>query len=248
MNAACKYSYTISESTLAQASCKIAYMQTIGERIRARRKELEMTQADVASLVGVNRAAVSQWETDATGIDGHNLLGLAKALRKPPEWIIEGRSAATIKEPRREYEDSSEFQPVNEQPYIPLLSWISAGQWLNNPQSFSAADAEHWLPCPAPHSQMTFALRVTGQSMTSPYPGEKSYPEGTIIYIDPDRAVANGSKVVAYLPERDTYTFKQYVEDAGVAYLKPLNPSFETYKITAETVICGVLIGSYFQE
>lgn len=248
MNALCKYSYTISESTLTQAPCKIAYMQTIGERIRARRKELKMTQLEVAAVVGVNRASVSQWETDATGIDGQNLLGLAKALRIPPEWIIEGKSPAMVRASGAQYDLSDSLKSLHEQQYIPLLSWVSAGVWLHHPESFSAGDAENWLPCPTAHSPMTFALRVAGESMTSPHPGEKSYPEGTIIYIDPDKPVTNGCRVVAYLPERNSYTFKKYVEDAGVAYLKPLNPTFETYTITPETEICGVLIGSYYQE
>ena len=38
----------------------------------------------------------------------------------------------------------------------------------------------------------SFMLRVEGDSMTSPYPGEQSFPAGTIIVVDPTRAAHAG--------------------------------------------------------
>lgn len=131
---------------------------------------------------------------------------------------------------------------------VPLLTWVSAGVWLQNHGSFSREDAERWMPCPIPHGDMTFALRVEGDSMTSAYPNEKSYPHGTLIYVDPERQLFNGCRVVAWLPEQSAYTFKRYVEDAGRKYLKPLNPTYETIQLTEGIEICGVVIGSFFEE
>lgn len=62
-----KFTYTNSVSQFPQDVCKLAYMQTIGERIRARRKEIRATQAELAAKMGggSKRESISQWETDA---------------------------------------------------------------------------------------------------------------------------------------------------------------------------------------
>ena len=47
---------------------------TIGQRIKQKRKELHLTQADLAKKVqGVSHAAISQWETDITKPNAENL-------------------------------------------------------------------------------------------------------------------------------------------------------------------------------
>lgn len=83
--------------------------------------------------------------------------------------------------------------------------------------------------------------------MTSQFPGQRSYPPGVVIYVDPDRAVENGCRVVARIPNGE-YTFKVYTEDAGRKYLKPINPQYPLIDITEETHICGVVIGAYMPE
>lgn len=130
--------------------------------------------------------------------------------------------------------------------YIPLVSWVTAGAWCESPDTYQPGDAEEWMPKPKNAGPRTFALRVINDSMTSPFPGQRSYPHGTIIYVDPDRDVKNGDRVVARAGGE--YTFKTYVEDAGRKYLKPINPTYDKIDITESMHICGVVIGSYFPE
>ena len=62
---------------------------TIGERIKMRRKELHMTADQVADLVGVNRATVYRYESDAIKNMGtETLVPLAAALRTTPAWLM----------------------------------------------------------------------------------------------------------------------------------------------------------------
>lgn len=129
---------------------------------------------------------------------------------------------------------------------MPLIGWVKAGEWCESPDHFAPGDAEDWLPRPANAGVRSFALKVQNDSMTSPYPGQRSYPEGTIIYVDPDREIINGCRVVARV--NGEYTFKTYVEDGGRKYLKPINPTYDKYDITEDTHICGVIIGSYLPE
>jgi transcriptional regulator with XRE-family HTH domain len=46
----------------------------MGERIRARRKELKIRQAALGKMVGVSNVAISQWERSETEPNGENLL------------------------------------------------------------------------------------------------------------------------------------------------------------------------------
>ncbi len=131
---------------------------------------------------------------------------------------------------------------------IPLISWVSAGTWCDTPDNYAPGDAEDWLPCPSRHSKKTYALRVKNDSMTSLSPGERSYPHGTIIFVDPERAHTVGSRVIARLPGSSETTFKIYTEDAGQPLLIPINPKYPSIPVPEGTVICGVIIGSYQPE
>lgn len=131
---------------------------------------------------------------------------------------------------------------------VPLISWVKAGDWCEAIDNFAPGDAESWWPCPTPHGKNTYALRVHGDSMTNPYPGQHSYPEGTIIYVDPDVPVSSGRRVVAKLPSSNEVTFKEYRYDGGKHYLKPLNPQYQTIEINEETHFCGVVIGKFEPE
>lgn len=131
---------------------------------------------------------------------------------------------------------------------VPIISWVQAGAMCEAIDNFQPGDAEEWLPCPTKHSKSTFALRVEGDSMMSPNPEIKSYPAGTIIFVDPEKPPFNGAKVVARVPANNSVTFKKYAIDAGQIYLAPLNPSYKAIEITQETHICGVVIGSYMEE
>ncbi|PAV09902.1 hypothetical protein CBG25_02590 [Arsenophonus sp. ENCA] len=65
-------------------------IKSIGQRIRLRRKELELTQQQLGKKVGVSHVAISQWEKEETEPNGDNLLSLADALICTPEYIIRG--------------------------------------------------------------------------------------------------------------------------------------------------------------
>ncbi|USD22131.1 XRE family transcriptional regulator [Microbulbifer variabilis] len=130
---------------------------------------------------------------------------------------------------------------------VPLISWVQAGEFCETIDLFEPGDAEDWMPCPVKHSDRTYALRIQGDSMTSPYPGQKSYPQGTIIFVDPDKPLVNGCRVIAKL--NGEATFKTYAEDMGHIYLRPINPTYSPMDVTdKEVTFCGVIIGSFSPE
>ena len=95
-----------------------------------------------------------------------------------------------------------------------------------------------------PHA---FALRVRGDSMENPR-GRPSYPAGCIIIVDPAVTAKPGDRVIARLENTKEVTFKQYEEDAGRKYLKPLNPQYPTLEITEGATFCGVVVQTIIDE
>jgi len=62
----------------------------VGTRIRAARQVAGLTQAELATAVGVSRSAVAQWETDRAGQVGVNLAKVAAVLRVSTEHLLRG--------------------------------------------------------------------------------------------------------------------------------------------------------------
>lgn len=70
---------------------------TMGSRIVALRKELCLSQEDMADKIGVTRQSVSKWETDVSAPDGYNLIALAEVLNTSVEYIVTGKVIAESK-------------------------------------------------------------------------------------------------------------------------------------------------------
>ena len=68
----------------------------IGRRIRSARERAGLTQAALASQVGVTRSAVAQWETGRAGQVGGNLAQIASILGVGVEHLLLGGGAASV--------------------------------------------------------------------------------------------------------------------------------------------------------
>lgn len=81
--------------------------------------------------------------------------------------------------------------------------------------------------------------------MTAPY--GRSYPEGCIIFVEPDlRSPTNGQRVIAKLAGSNDVTFKVYKEEDGRRWLQALNPTHQP--IRDEFRIIGTVIGKWEDE
>lgn len=61
----------------------------IGERIRARREALEMSQSELARKVGyTSRSTINKIEKDGHGISQDKIAAIAKALRTSPSYLM----------------------------------------------------------------------------------------------------------------------------------------------------------------
>lgn len=201
----------------------ITNVKTIGERIRWARDQRGLTQAALAAKAGVSQGTIGNAESGTRG-KPRELLKIARALMASPDWLESGRGAWNQQE--------SNVETVNVRRRVPLISWVRAGSFGDVNDQFHPGEAEEWADVldtqPGAHA---FALRVTGDSMTSPIPGDRSFPDGTIIIVDPGRSADAGDFVVAKDVSTQKATFKRLVYDGGRWFLKPLNPTYPTVEI-----------------
>lgn len=203
----------------------------MGERIRARRKELKIRQAALGKMVGVSNVAISQWERSETEPNGENLLALAKALQCSPDYLMKGDSSKTNIAYHSRHEPRGSY---------PLISWVSAGQWMEAVEPYHRRAIDNWYDTTVDCSEDSFWLDVQGDSMTSP--AGLSIPEGMVILVDPEVEPRNGKLVVAKLEGENEATFKKLVIDAGRKFLKPLNPQYPMMEVDGNCKIIGVVV------
>ena len=69
---------------------------TVGHRIRLKRKALKLTQSNLSSAIGVTKASVSQWEKGITrNLKAAHLIRLCDVLDVDPKWILYGEKNDT---------------------------------------------------------------------------------------------------------------------------------------------------------
>ncbi|MGV7093831.1 S24 family peptidase [Siccibacter turicensis] len=209
----------------------------MNERIRSRRKELKLTQAVLAKLVGVNRVTVTGWESGDYEPGGSNLQALSAALKCNPLWLIDG-----VGDP-----ESNAPAPTPTEKFgikkIPVISWVQAGEWTESGAPVTANDVSEWIYTSANLSDEGFALKVRGDSMTNPS-GFPSIPEGSLVIVDPDFGSpyeVNGRIVVAQIDGSTEATLKKFVIDGPLKYLVPLNPNYRVLEVNGNCRIVGVV-------
>lgn len=195
---------------------------SVADRIKAARKRARLTQPQLAALVGVSKGAVGQWESGSTEPNGKNLTMLSAILGVTAEHITSGAPDTAV----------NNTSPAEIKGWIPLISYVQAGEWAEAIDLYEPGFAEQVLPTTVPHSMSTFALRVEGDSMTKPE-GVRgpSFPDGMIIYVDPERVAEKGDFVVAKHNGNQKVTFKQLATEEGRPVLMPLNPDRKQYPV-----------------
>lgn len=130
---------------------------------------------------------------------------------------------------------------------FPVLTPTQAGVVLdlnvNKPYQFK--DMIEWHETTELAGTRSFWMRVSGDIMNTA--NGPSFPDGTLILVDPDRTTINGSFVVAKLAKIEEVTFKKFIIDAGQKYLKPLNPYYPMLPIRDECRIVGVVIDAKYK-
>ena len=84
-------------------------MSTIGARIAKRRKDLGMTQEDLAGKLGVSAQAVSKWENDVSYPDISLLPQLVKNLDMTTDELLTGKTSKVQMMPEKKRKSLNEL-------------------------------------------------------------------------------------------------------------------------------------------
>lgn len=208
----------------------------VGKAIRTARKARGWTLEELAIMAGTDTGNLSRLERGIQGVSQDLLERILSALGISLSESITSQTIATNTTGR----SGPNSSPL---PLVPILSWVNAGNWVCVMDDVSAAEAQQWIACPVSHGRRTFALTVRGESMFNPL-GERSFKDGDVIYVDPDRQADNKSLVVVMLEGAKEATFKQLIIEGDSQYLKPLNPAWPepVIRLPDDAVICGVVI------
>lgn len=182
--------------------------ETLGDRIRLRRKSLQLTQKQLAQQVNVSHVAVSQWEKEETLPRGENLLRLSEALGCAPAFLIEG-DGPVFRE--------SAWAGLHQ---IPLLAQCDVAQWLSDAASVRQDRLMH---NDMALSQQSFAFRVEDQSMAP------AILRDDVVIIDPSLSPQPGDSVLALQQQVALLrTWRQRGSEEGVTQfeLAPVNINF----------------------
>lgn len=217
--------------------------ETIGQRVKKLRKEVGLTQTDLAKQCGVDQATVSKWER---GIDkpGSKSIAVLADMAGVPVSAFLGIKPA----PRNTTQTVKTFRVV-----APLQAgvWREAVEW--------PPDEQYDVPIPwhpnMPDMPMTGYL-VQGNSMN------KVYPSGSLVFVS--STIANGLKpksgqrVLVQRRNKDGLfeaTLKEYIVDEnGKKWLWPRShdPEFqapiEVGKSDDDITITGVVMYSFIAE
>lgn len=209
---------------LMQLGLNPAMRDTLAARLKWARTELRnMTQVELVKASGVAQSVISKVEQGLMHKPS-GLPDLARALNIDVFWLKTGEGEPQPNSQRN-------VIPVTSRGRVPLISWVAAGNLGEVQDMYAPGEADEWIDTETQPGQSAFALKVTGDSMTSPYPGEVSFPDGSIIIVDPGRSASAGDFVVAKDVNTQQATFKKLAHDGGRWFLKPLNPTYPTVEI-----------------
>ena len=201
------------------------------ERLCSELKLRGIAVADFQKRLKVKSQHWNNWKT--RGIPANRLFVVANELKINPSWLASGSGNKTIAQ-------GNDDEDKRNAGYVPMVSWLMACEPIKR--------AEDWIICPVNHSDDTFALTVESDSMVSPYPGQKSYLPGSIIFVDPTKQAHTGCRVIARIKDKIGVVFKEYQQDGDRGFLKSLNPGYPVIEMDEHTEICGVVIGQFQTE
>lgn len=221
----------------------------IGQKIREARKAKGLTLEALANQVDTDTGNLSRLERGKQGASQEllrklmSVLGMevvSHILPKTDHGVLGVDFDNLVFTDRKT--NSLIHPPLNNNypKRYPLVSWRDGFEWATSSEAFFPFENAKEYCSDANPAGEAFWLPVHGDAMASC--GNPSFPEGSMILVDP-RCVMISGKYYAYsLGRSGDFTFKQYIEDAGHKYLKPLNNNYRTVELGEEHILIGRII------
>lgn len=194
------------------------YTKQAGERVRIRRKQLKLSQEQLAEKIGYKgRGPVSKLESGDNAFKQPLVAKLAEALKTTPAYIMGWDEEP--EEPR----PIKNVLPIPAMRKVPIIGVIPCGVPITALEEW---EGDAFLP---ESINADFALRAKGDSMTGS--GIKS---GSIVFCKACETVENG-KVAAVMID-DEATLKRFYNYGSLVVLRPSNPDFEDLEFKEDEI------------
>ena len=144
--------------------------QYIGKRIRKYRKDMKLTQDELAKKLNTSKGTISNYETGYRSPRQDDLFLLAEVLNINIDDLFPPR-------------EDNKIETYN----IPVVSKISAGEPIHAEENI-----ESYISIPNA-KENTFGLIVSGDSM------DKEFKDGDIVIVEKDAVVENGQIGVVHI-------------------------------------------------
>lgn len=125
---------------------------------------------------------------------------------------------------------------------VPIIPWSWAGNWQSARKTLHPGDAEGWLYTIGRVSEMAFAVKATGDAMTSAT-DKRSVTDGTYVVFDPAIEATHDRLVLARFPD-GRKLLRLFWVDGDSRLLKPLNDKYPLLDLTPDVDILGVMVQS----
>lgn len=207
--------------------CGLKNMSNWAQRLKSKMKELNLTQEALAKKLGVTRSAVAHYVQGTRHPPVGQIIKLAAILKADPAWLQFGKLSKS--------EDVKQFNQKQSK-RIPVVNWQQVSTFHFDEQ------VEQYLDYFDYHSTNYFALQIKSDAMVSPLGQSISFNQDNFIIVNPAEDFSHRSFVIAVTNNKKEAIFRQYVEEGGQAYLKPLNPQYPLIPFDKHTKIIGVVL------
>ena len=213
---------------------------TLSKRITTLRLAKKFNQTQLANLVGISQQSLQAIEAGLIE-QPRRILKLAEVLETTPEWLYYGAGdPPKYLNTRQLYKDK-----------IPLIYWEWVSKWHRNYDINAIINNETeelkiiFLTIPSEKNSKQFALKIKGDSMTSSWPGKRSFLENQVIIIDPEIPLKEGNYILALNKDNETEPiFARYVFFGGQYFLKPINTQYPMIPYNDAIEFCGTVLMS----
>lgn len=193
---------------------------SLGKKIKEARLSENLSQSELAVKCGWDsesgRVRINNYEAEKREPKEKDVALIAKATNRQKSWF---------------YSDS--FETPQSSHTLPIITFDE----LSNLEKLDYSNLEY-IDLYKPD---TFAIKVEGDSMISPY--NFSFPAGTTLLVSPVSMAKSGDFVVAEL-EDNAIVFRKLVLEGNERYLMALNPSWKPININDRIKILGVVVSS----
>lgn len=195
--------------------------QYIGKRIRKYRKDMKLTQDELAKKLNTSKGTISNYETGYRSPRQDDLFLLAEVLNINIDDLFPSR-------------EDNKIDTYN----IPVVSKISAGEPIHAEENI-----ESYIAIPNA-KENTFGLIVSGDSM------DKEFKDGDIVVVEKDAVVENGQIGVVHINGYNATVKRIKYNDDDIILIPESNNNEHVPKIfnrNDHIHIVGRVVGVYKQ-